>query len=108
MTQSSKDPAKNQARAAAADELAELAPLRALADELRDYPIRLLVQVCNQADARKGPVPDHALTFLPYLGETAVRALVEGGYIERLDDVPYTILAYMPTELGRAMAASLR
>jgi hypothetical protein len=48
------------------------------------------------------------LTFVPYLGETAIRALVEGGYVERLDDVPYAILAYMPTERGRALAASLR
>lgn len=101
-------PPQNIGREAAADELAKLAPLAALSDELRDYPVRLLIQVCEQADLRKGPVPDHTLTFVPYLGETAIRALVEGGYVERLDDVPYTILAYIPTERGRTLAASLR
>ncbi|MDA1173431.1 MAG: hypothetical protein O2826_02810 [Chloroflexi bacterium] len=101
-------PTQNTGREAAADELSQLAPLAALSNELRDYPVRLLLQVCEQADKRKGPVPDHTLTFVPYLGETTIRALVEGGYVERLDDVPYAILAYMPTERGRALAASLR
>lgn len=101
-------PPQNAGREAAANELAKLAPLAALSDELRDYPVRLLLQVCEQSERRQGPVPDHTLTFVPYLGETAIRALVEGGYVERLDDVPYAILAYMPTERGRALAASLR
>ena len=104
MTEQSTD----AAREAVADELAKLLPLRALADELRLYPVRLLEQVCEQADRRQGPVPDHTLTFLPYLGETAIRALVDGGYVQRLDDVPYAILAYLPTEQGRTLAARLR
>jgi hypothetical protein len=98
----------NNAREAAADELAKLPPLHAMAEELRLYPVRLLEQVCEQADRRQGPVPDHTLTFLPYLGETAIRSLVDGGYVERLDNVPYAIIAYMPTDAGRALAASLR
>ena len=99
---------KNPAREAVADELAKLQPLRSLADELRLYPVRLLEQVCEQADHRQGPVPDHTLAFLPYLGETAIRALVEGGYVERFDNVPYAILAYLPTQRGRELAAKLR
>jgi len=99
---------KNPAREAVADELAKLQPLRSLADELRLYPVRLLEQVCEQADRRQGPVPDHTLAFLPYLGETAIRALVEGGYVERFDNVPYAILAYLPTQRGRKLAAKLR
>jgi hypothetical protein len=99
---------KNPAREAAADELAQLLPLRELSDELRLYPVRLLEQVCEQADRRQGPVPDHTLTFLPYLGETAIRALIDGEYIQRLDDVPYAILAYLPTDKGRALAEGLR
>ena len=99
---------RDSVRESVADELAKLQPLQALADELRLYPVRLLEQVCELADRRQGPVPDHTLTFLPYLGETAIRALVDGGYVQRLDDVPYAILAYLPTERGRALAASLR
>jgi hypothetical protein len=104
MTQRGKDPA----RRAAAEELAQLGPLHDLAEELHLYPVRLLEQLCEQAERRQGPVPDHVLTFLPYLGETAIRALIDGGYIDRLDDVPYAILAYMPTDKGRALAATLR
>ncbi len=104
MTERSRNPAREDA----VDELAKLPPLSAIAEELRNYPVRLLEQVCEQAERRKGPVPDHTLTFIPYLGETAIRALVDGGYIQRLDDVPYTILAYLPTDKGNALAALLR
>jgi hypothetical protein len=97
----------NAARKAAAAELAQLAPLRELAAELDDYPVRLLAQLCELAETRQGPVPDHAITLLPYLGETALRALVEGGYAERVDDVSYAINAYLPTAKGKALAASL-
>jgi hypothetical protein len=103
MTQKS----NSNAREAAADELAKLPALHAMTEELRLYPVRLLEQVCEQAERRQGPVPDHTLTFLPYLGETAIRALVDGGYVERLDNVPYAIIAYMPTKAGRELAASL-
>jgi hypothetical protein len=104
MTQES----NNIALDAAANELATLPPLHAMAEELRLYPVRLLEQVCEQAERRQGPVPDHTLTFLPYLGETTIRALVDGGYVERLDNVPYAIIAYLPTEAGRAIVAGLR
>ena len=98
----------NEAWVAAADELSSLSSLRALADELRAYPVTLLAQLCELAEKRQGPVPDHTVTLLPYLGETALRALVDGGYVERLDDVSYAIHAYLPTDKGKVLAASLR
>jgi hypothetical protein len=90
---------------AVAKELAVLGPLRELSDEVLTYPVRLLTLVCEEFDRRQSAVPDHALKLLPYLGETALRALVAGGYVERVDDVSYAISAYAPTELGRATAA---
>lgn len=91
----------------ASQELAELLPLKELATELKVYPVRLLAQLVEQAERRQGPVPDHVLTLLPYLGETALRALADGGYINKLNDVSYAIAAYEPTDKGRALAASL-
>ena len=91
----------------AADKLAALPALKELADELNFYPVRLLMQLVDVHAQRNGPVPDHALTLLPYLGETAMRALVEGGYVELLDDVSYAIHAYAPSEAGLALVASL-
>ena len=93
------------ARDGVAEELAVLGPLRELSDEVRTYPVRLLTLVCEEFDRRQSPVPDHALKLLPYLGETALRALVGGGYVERVDDVSYAISAYAPTDLGRSAAA---
>ena len=101
------DQPKISVHEAAADELAELHPLKELTREIRRYPVRLLQQLCEAAERRQGPVPDHTLSFLPYVGETAIRALVDGGYVQRLDDVPYAIIAYVPTEKGIALAASL-
>lgn len=103
MTNQSHDPSWEPAAA----ELAELAPLKELADELRLYPVRLLLQLVEQHDRRQGPVPDHVLTLLPYLGETALRALVEGGYVTKQTNVSYAIAAYEPTDRGRTMAAAL-
>ena len=92
---------------AAAEKIAALPALKELGDELKFYPVRLLSQLCDVHVQRNGPVPDHALTMLPYLGETALRALVEGGYIDLLNDVSYAIRAYVPTEEGLALVATL-
>lgn len=98
-------PTQDESFEAVADELATLAPLRELALELRTYPVHLLVLLCEQHEQRGGPVPDHALKLAPYLGETALRALIRGAYIERVEDVSFAINAYNPTETGRALAA---
>ena len=97
----------SKALQSAAEKLAKLPALRELADELKFYPVRLLNQLCDVHAKRNGPVPDHALTLLPYLGETSIRALVEGGYVELVDDVSYAIHAYQPTEAGLGLVASI-
>ncbi len=91
----------SQAAEQVADELASLGPLSELARELRVYPVRLLTLICTEYDRRGGAVPDHALRLLPYLGETALRALVAGGYVERAAETSYAIQAYIPTAAGR-------
>lgn len=85
--------------------LAEAAPLRELADEVRAYPLRLLRAVIQQYALRHAPVPDHSLRLPPYLGETALRGLVEGGMVERVEDAARSIHAYIPTEAGLALIA---
>ena len=97
----------NEAWQKASAELAELPPLKELATEVQTYPVRLLSQLVEISDQRQGPVPDHVLTLLPYLGETALRALADGGYVKKLDDVSYAIAAYEPTDKGRAIVAGL-
>ncbi len=86
--------------------LAETGPLRDLADEVRTYPLKLLRRVAEQHQERVAPVPDHALRLPPYLGETALRGLVEGGYVRRVDDLARAIHAYVPTEEGLALIAA--
>lgn len=92
---------------AAEEALAATAPLRSLTDEVRAYPLRLLRLVAEQHAARNAPVPDHALRLPPYLGETALRGLLDGGFIARADGARGAIHAYAPTEAGLALIASL-
>lgn len=102
------DQPRSEAVESAAELLAALPPLRQMAEELRSYPVSLLTELCDLYVERGGPVPDHVLTLLPYLGETALRALAEGGFLEILDDVSYAIRAYSPTESGRKLVATVR
>lgn len=88
---------------AAEEALAATAPLRNLTDEVRSYPLRLLRLVAEQHAARNAPVPDHALRLPAYLGETALRGLLEGGFIERVDGARGAIHAYAPTDAGLAL-----
>lgn len=91
---------------AAEDVLAATGPLRNLSDEVRSYPLRLLRLVAEQHAARGAPVSDHMLRLPPYLGETALRGLVEGGFVERVT-AAYAVYAYAPTPEGLALLASL-
>ncbi len=91
---------------AAEEVLAATGPLRNLSDEVRSYPLRLLRLVAEQYAARNAPVSDHLLRLPPYLGETALRGLLEGGFIERLSP-ERAVYAYAPTPEGLALLASL-
>lgn len=91
---------------AAEEALAATGPLRNLSDEVRSYPLRLLRLVAEQYAARNAPVSDHMLRLPPYLGETALRGLLEGGFIERVT-ASYAVYAYAPTPEGLALLATL-
>ena len=91
---------------AAEEVLAATGPLRNLSDEVRSYPLRLLRLVAEQYAARNAPVSDHMLRLPPYLGETALRGLLEGGFVERVT-ASYAVYAYAPTPEGLALLASL-
>lgn len=91
---------------AAEAKLAKTLPLRELADEVRSYPLRLLRILAEQYALRQSPVPDHVLRLPPYLGETALRGLVEGGFVERTEEARRAIHAYVPTPVGLALIAS--
>ncbi len=84
--------------------LSELRPIQELIVEVRTYPVTLLRRICDLYAERQAAVPDHALHLTPYLGETALRALLEGGYVERDDAAHLAVHAYVPTASGRALS----
>ena len=83
--------------------LSELAPISELMVEVRTYPVRLLQRICDLYATREAPVPDHALQLAPYLGETVLRALIDGGYVELHDHTHMAVHAYVPTRSGIAL-----
>ena len=103
MTNKTPRRATRKASADAESHLSELAPIRELMEEVRTYPVRLLQRICDLHIAREAPVPDYALQLAPYLGETALRALIEGGYVELRDDTHMAVHAYVPTPSGLAL-----
>lgn len=110
MTTPRKQKAKSSpagAQAEAEERVMASPAMRGLTDELRTYPVRLLRQIVAEHSRRNGPVPDHVLDIIPYLGETALRALVDAGLASRLDDSPYAIRSYTPTADGLALAARM-
>ena len=89
--------------AQAEQQIAALGPLHDLAQEVRAYPLRLLRLIYKLHHERGAPVADHLLQLPPYLGDTALRGLVEGGYVSRREGTRYAIHAYEPTEAGSAL-----
>ncbi|MBM3940692.1 MAG: hypothetical protein FJ318_07375 [SAR202 cluster bacterium] len=97
--------AKSPGAYAEAEELiAGLGPTNELAREVRRYPVELLRKLVSEFKTRRSPVPDHALDLVPYLGETALRALLAGGLAERVGDNRYALHAYQPTVRGIDLA----
>ena len=103
MTNKTPRQATRKASADAESRLSELAPIRELMAEVRTYPVRLLQRICDLYTLRDTPVPDHALQLAPYLGETTLRALIEGGYVELRDHTHIAVHAYVPTPSGLAL-----
>ena len=87
--------------------LGELGPIRELTQEARRYPVEILRQVCTLHQRTGAPVGDHTLSRTPYLGDVAIRALVEGGLIENTDPGHYAMYAYLPTKKGLKLCQSL-
>ena len=86
--------------------LSKLGPLEELRTEIRKYPVRLLKLLVALYEERAAPVPDHMLKLPPYLGETVLRALVEGGMVE-IREASYAIRAYAPTQEAIRIVAEL-
>ncbi len=83
--------------------LSELGPIQELLGEVRTYPASLLRRICDLYATREAPVPDYALHLTPYLGETALRALIEGGYVALDPQTHMAVHAYVPTASGIAL-----
>lgn len=83
--------------------LSALGPIEELLGEVRTYPVALLRRICDLYAAREASVPDYALHLTPYLGETTLRALIEGGYVELEAQTHMAVHAYIPTPSGIAL-----
>ncbi len=70
-------------------------------DNTTRYTEQLLRRLCAVHRRRGGPVPDHELGLSTYLGDMAIRALIDVELIQRVvEPGRQAINAYMPTERG--------
>jgi hypothetical protein len=67
---------------------------------LREEPAQLLGQICAEYRGNSLPVPDHRLSFVGYLGEATLKALIAAGLIRRLSGERLSLYAYEPTAAG--------
>lgn len=76
-------------------------PVRELVEQTNRYPVELLQRLCAVHRRRGGPVPDHELGLSTYLGDMAVRALIDVQLIQRVAEPGrQAINSYMPTKRG--------
>ena len=73
-----------------------------LTKSLIDEPLKLLIDICNKKMINEGPAPDHSLHMQGYIGDVALKALLESGLIEKLDGGRAALYSYRPTESGMA------
>ncbi len=106
MTNKTAQQRSRQAGPDAESVLSKIGPIAELIAEVRAYPVQLLRRISDLYATRGAPVPDHALHLTPYLGETALRGLIEGGYVELHDHTHVAVHAYTPTPTGIALVGS--
>lgn len=67
---------------------------------LEHEPLHLLREICRQYEKLKEPVPDHNIHPSGYMGEVALKSLVEGGLVKVHAAPRYSLSTYEPTEEG--------
>lgn len=73
-----------------------------------DEPLKLLVDICNKSILNDKPVPDHSLHIQGYIGDVALKTLIEAGLIEKLDGGRVSLYSYQPTESGTAFYKKIK
>ena len=67
---------------------------------VKEEPAHLLGAVCREYEIAGQPVPDHRLRFTGYMGDTALRALISTGLIQRQPGGRLSLYCYEPTPEG--------
>lgn len=75
---------------------------------MEDEPLKLLVDICDKNTLTGRPVPDHNLRMPGYIGDVALRALIETGLVEKKDGGRVSLYSYQPTECGIAYYQRLK
>jgi len=74
--------------------------MRQVARSMKEEPLKLLADICNKNESTGRPVPDHSLHMQGYIGDVALKALIESGMLTRKDGGKISLYTYQPTRLG--------
>lgn len=67
---------------------------------LDQEPLQLLGEICRQAQRTGEPVPDYGLHPSGYLGEVALKALIEAELVKMIPAPKFSLFRYEPTKEG--------
>lgn len=67
---------------------------------IQDEPQKLLCDICSKQAKTGRPVPDFNLHMQGYIGDIALKALIEANLIKRVDGGRVSLYCYEPTEEG--------
>ncbi|HJX03684.1 MAG TPA: hypothetical protein VJ488_03900 [Dehalococcoidia bacterium] len=67
---------------------------------MEQEPLKLLVDICRKREHNGRPVPDHNLHMQGYIGDIALKALIESGLVRKLDGGRMALYSFEPTASG--------
>jgi hypothetical protein len=67
---------------------------------MEQEPLKLLVDICRKREQSGRPVPDHNLHMQGYIGDIALKALIESGLVRRVDGGRMALYSFEPTVSG--------
>ncbi len=67
---------------------------------MREQPAHLMRNICREYNRTGQMVPDHNIQLAGYMGEVALKALIEAGFVKQKPGGRLSVFYYEPTEKG--------
>ena len=76
-------------------------------NSLEEEPLKLLKDICRKNEQSGQPVPDYNIPVQGYIGDVALKSLVQAGLLDKIDGGKIALYSYQPTGLGNEYCKKL-